>query len=88
MEVPWLKLCLPNAGVPITSLVGELRSHMSSSQRTKTENRKNIATSSIRALKDGSQLKKKNLKGKKEKTQPEAPEGLAWQSSGFPLQGT
>ena len=38
---------------------------MSSSQRTKTENRKNIATSSIRTLKDGSQLKKKNLKEKK-----------------------
>lgn len=33
-------------------------------------------------------LKKKNLKGKKEKKKTEAPEGLAWQFSGFPLQGT
>ena len=30
----------------------------------------------------------KNLKGKKEKKKTEAPEGLAWQSSGFPAQGT
>ena len=36
LEVQWFTFRLPNAGLQVTSLVGELRSHMSSSQRTKT----------------------------------------------------
>lgn len=36
LEVQWFTLRLPNAEVQVTSLVGELRSRMSSSQRTKT----------------------------------------------------
>ena len=40
-----------NAGVWVWSLVREIRSHMPQGQKTKTENRKNIVTDSIKTFK-------------------------------------
>ena len=37
--------------VQVQALVGELRSHMPQGQKTKTENRNNIVTNSIKTLK-------------------------------------
>ena len=57
-----VKTSLSNARVKILSLVGELRFHLPHGQKTKTENRSNIVTNSIKALKYGQhQKKKKNL---------------------------
>ena len=43
MTVQWLKLCLPRQWVWVWSLVGELRSHVPHSQKTKIWKRSNIA---------------------------------------------
>ena len=52
-------------GVQVWSLVGELRSHMPRGQKTKTLNRSNIVTNSIKTLKMvPTSKKKKNLKRK------------------------
>ena len=51
LVVQWLRLHLPAHGVWVWSLLGEQRSHMHCSQKTKTENRSNIVTNSIKALK-------------------------------------
>ena len=52
-----LRLRLPMQGVQVQSLVGDLGSHMSPGQKTKTENRSNIATNS----KKTSKKKRRNL---------------------------
>ena len=51
LAVQWLRLRLPVWQVWVQSRVGELRSHMPHSQKTKTKNRKNVVTNSIKALK-------------------------------------
>ena len=38
-------------GVQVCSLVGELRSHMPRSQKTKTENKSKVVTNSMKTLK-------------------------------------
>ena len=38
LEDQWLRVCLPIEGVPVPSLVGELRSHMSPGQKKKKKN--------------------------------------------------
>ena len=50
LVVQWLRLRLPVQGVRVRSLVGELRSHMPGGQTTKTQNRSNIVTKSIKTL--------------------------------------
>ena len=62
--VQWLKLYLPTQGVRVCYLVGELISHMPRSQNTKTENRNDIVSDSMKTLK--MVHIKKNLKKKKE----------------------
>ena len=49
----------------VPSLVRELRPHMPRSRRIKRENRSNIVTNSIKALKKWSTSKKKKILGKK-----------------------
>ena len=44
--------CLPTQEVQVQSLVGELRSHMPQSQKTKTWNRSNILTNLIKTVKN------------------------------------
>ena len=51
MVVQWLRLCLSMQGVWVQFLVSDLRSHKPCSQETKTQNRSNIVTSSIKTLK-------------------------------------
>ena len=51
LVVQGLGLCLPLQGVQVRSLVRELRNHMPSSQKTKTQNRSYIATNSTKTLK-------------------------------------
>jgi len=51
LAVQWLRLFLPMEGVCVQSLIGEVRFHMTHSQKTKTENRSNIITHSIKTLK-------------------------------------
>ena len=61
--LPWrsrLRLCLPMQGVRVQSLVGELRSHMPHSQKTKIQDKSNIATNAINTLKNGPHSKKKS----------------------------
>ena len=70
--VQWLGLHLPMQGVWVQSLVGELRPHMPPSWRTKRENRSNIVTNSIKALKKWSTSKKKKILGKKKHISVEA----------------
>ena len=62
-----VKTSLSNARVKILSLVGELRFHLPHGQKTKTENRSNIVTNSIKALKYGQhqKKKKKNLENRR-----------------------
>ena len=50
-EVQWLRLCLPKQGMQVQSQVGELSSHMPLGQKTRTYNRSNITTNSIKTLK-------------------------------------
>ena len=50
MEVRWLKL-LPVQGVCVQSLVSKFRTHKPLSQKTKTENRSNTVTNSMKTLK-------------------------------------
>ena len=49
--VQWLGLQLPMQGVQVWSLVGVLRSHIPGGKKTKTYNRSNIVTNSIKTLK-------------------------------------
>ena len=42
LAVQWLRLCLPNLGVWVQSLVRELSSNMPLSQKTKEQNRNNV----------------------------------------------
>ena len=51
LAVQWLWFHLPVQGVLVQSLVREPRSHKPHSQETKTQNRSNIVTSSIKTLK-------------------------------------
>ena len=53
LEDQWLRVCLPIEGVPVPSLVGELRSHMSPGQKkkNKTQNRSNLLTNSVKTSK-------------------------------------
>ena len=55
LEDQWLRVCLPIEGVPVPSLVGELRSHMSPGQKKKkkkkTQNRSNLVTNSVKTSK-------------------------------------
>ena len=51
LVVQCLRLCLPMQGVWVQCLVGKLRSHMPWGQETKTENRNNIVTNSIKTFK-------------------------------------
>ena len=51
LVVQWFRLHLPVQGEQVQSLVGELRSHMPQGQKTKTQNRSNIVTNSIKTLK-------------------------------------
>ena len=51
LVVQRLRLCLPMQGVWVWSLVGELSSPIPHSQKTKTWNRSNIVTNSIKTLK-------------------------------------
>jgi len=51
LVVQWLRLHLPMLGVRVRSLIGELRSHIPHGQETKTLNRSNIVTNSIKTLK-------------------------------------
>ena len=44
LEDQWLRVCLPIEGVPVPSLVGELRSHMSPGQKKKKKKKKPIQT--------------------------------------------
>ena len=46
-----LRLQLPIQGVPVPSLVGKLRSYMSPSQKTKTQNRSNLIANSVKTSK-------------------------------------
>ena len=48
LVIQWLRLCLP---ICVQFLVRELRPHMPHSQKTKTENRNNIITNSIKTPK-------------------------------------
>ena len=57
--VQWLRLRLPKQGVQVRSLVGELRSHMPRGQKTKTKNRRNIVTNSIKTKKKKMVIEKK-----------------------------
>ena len=41
---PWLRFHLPMEGVKVQSLIREPRTHMPHGQKTKTQNRSNIAT--------------------------------------------
>ena len=49
--VQWLRLHLPMQGVQVQSLARELGSHMPCGRKTKTWNRNNILTNSIKTLK-------------------------------------
>ena len=51
LVVQWLRLCLPMQGVWVWSLVWELSSHMPHDQKTKTQNRSNTVTNSMKTLK-------------------------------------
>ena len=62
LVVQWLRLRLPVQPVRVRSLVGELRSHMPQGPKTKTENRSNSVTNSVKTLK--MVHIKKNLKKK------------------------
>ena len=59
LAVQQLRLCLPVQGVQVRSLVGELGSHLSPNQETKTWNRSNIVTNSINTLKKMVHIKNK-----------------------------
>ena len=59
LVVQWLKLCLPTQWVYVQSLVRALRSHMPCGQTTKTWNRSNVVTNSIKTFKKWSSWKKK-----------------------------
>ena len=43
LEDQWLRVCLPIEGVPVPSLVGELRSHMSPGQKKNKKKKKKNA---------------------------------------------
>ena len=63
LVVQWFRVLLPGQGVWVRSLVGELRSHMLRSQKTKTKNRSNVETNSTKTLKlVHVKKKKKSLK--------------------------
>ena len=47
----WLRLRLPIEGVSVLSVVGELGSYMSPGQKTKTQNRSNLVTNSVKSSK-------------------------------------
>ena len=51
LVVQWFRLRLPMQGVQVWSLVGELGSYMPPGQKTKTWNKSNIVTNSIKTLK-------------------------------------
>jgi len=63
LAVQWLRLCFPVQGAGVQSLVGELKSHTPLGQKTKTENRSNTVTNSVKTLKMVHN-QKKNLKNK------------------------
>ena len=56
---PVVKTLPSSAGGAVRSLVGKLRSHMPHGQKTKTQNRSNIVTNSIKTFKKWSTSKKK-----------------------------
>ena len=64
LAVQWLRLYFPMQEVQVQSLVRKLKSHMPRSQKTKTSNRSNTVTNSIKTLKmvHIQKKKKKNLK--------------------------
>ena len=74
LAVQWLRLCLAMQGVRVQSLVGELRSHMPCGQNTKTWNRSNIVTNSIKTLKWSMSKRKKNLIKKEKEVRQQIPE--------------
>ena len=67
-----VKTSLSNARVKILSLVGELRFHLPHGQKTKTENRSNIVTNSIKTLKYGQHEKKKKNLEKRSSTEEQS----------------
>ena len=67
LEVQWLRLRLPMQGVQVRSLVGELRSHVPHSQKTKTK-QKQYCNKFNKDFKNGPHQKKKNLKQKKRRS--------------------
>ena len=60
--VQWLGLCLPTQEVRVQSLVEELRSNLPCCQKTKTYNRNNTVTNSIKTFQNWSRSKNKNTK--------------------------
>ena len=63
LAAQWSGLCLPMLGVQVRSLVGDPESRVPSDQKTKTWNRSNIVTKSIKTLKMVHIKKKTNQKG-------------------------
>ena len=62
LVVQWLlRLCLSMPGILVQSLVGEVRSNMPHCQKTKTENRNDNVTNSIKTLKKNSSTSKYSL---------------------------
>ena len=51
LVVQWLRLRLSMQGVWVRSLVWELRFHLPQGQKTKTQNRSNTVTNSMKTLK-------------------------------------
>ena len=60
LVVQWLRLRLPIQGVQVRSLVGNLRSHMPRSQKTKKQ--KQYCNKFNKDFKNGPHQKKKSLK--------------------------
>ena len=60
LMVQWLGLYLPTREVRVQSLVEELRSDIPRGRKTKTYNRNNTVTDSIKTLKNWSTSKNKN----------------------------
>jgi len=51
LEDQLLRVSLPIEGVQVPSLVGELKSHMSPGQKTKTQKRSKLVTNSVKTSK-------------------------------------
>ena len=67
LAAQWLRLCLPLQGLWVQSLFGQQRSHVPRGQKSKTWNRNNTLTDSIKTLKIVHIKNKKNRKKKKKK---------------------